>query len=548
MLADCPYDLYWFDKTQGLNWYYQISSTSEVMEIKEIVFEFNVSSSYKVKGKDYYVDTNKTGATTKAVANARKIVDKYAGKSDKEKLALYRDEICNLVSYNHDAVNSSQGIAYGDPWQMIYVFDGNPRTNVVCEGYAKAFQYLCDISNFKDDITCFSVMGNMETIDGFGGPHMWNVVKVNKQNYLVDQYLCDISNFKDDITCFSVMGNMETIDGFGGPHMWNVVKVNKQNYLVDVTNCDEGAIGYPNKLHMVNAKSSAKYHKIHNVNGIKYEYDESEKNLNCGGYLCICKDIQAHSHVSSKWIVSKKATTKVNGYKYKKCIDCDKRLSSKTIPYIKSTYLSASTYTYNGKIKTPSVKVKDAKGNTLEKNIDYTVSYAKGRKYVGKYKVKVTFKGDYRGTKTLYFKINPKSTTLEKNIDYTVSYAKGRKYVGKYKVKVTFKGDYRGTKTLYFKINPKSTTISTLKPYKKSFKAYWKKQTTQIKGYQLRYSTSSKMKNNKTLTINGYKNTSKTVKKLRAKSKYYVQVRVYKKTSSGTYYSSWSKVKSVRTR
>ena len=454
LLADCPYDLYWFDKTQGLNWYYQISSTSEVMEIKEIVFEFNVSSSYKVKGKDYYVDTNKTGATTKAVANARKIVDKYAGKSDKEKLALYRDEICNLVSYNHDAVNSSQGIAYGDPWQMIYVFDGNPRTNVVCEGYAKAFQYLCDISNFKDDITCFSVMGNMETIDGFGGPHMWNVVKVNKQNY-----------------------------------------------LVDVTNCDEGAIGYPNKLHMVNAKSSAKYHKIHNVNGIKYEYDESEKNLNCGGYLCICKDIQAHSHVSSKWIVSKKATTKVNGYKYKKCIDCDKRLSSKTIPYIKSTYLSASTYTYNGKIKTPSVKVKDAKGNTLEKNIDYTVSYAKGRKYVGKYKVKVTFKGDYRGTKTLYFKINPKSTT-----------------------------------------------ISTLKPYKKSFKAYWKKQTTQIKGYQLRYSTSSKMKNNKTLTINGYKNTSKTVKKLRAKSKYYVQVRVYKKTSSGTYYSSWSKVKSVRTR
>lgn len=56
------------------------------------------------------------------------------------------------------------------------------------------------------------------------------------------------------------------------------------------------------------------------------------------------------------------------------------------------------------------------------------------------------------------------------------------------------------------------------------------------------------MKKSKITTVKGYKATSKTVKKLKAKKKYYVQVRTYKKTSSGTLYSSWSKIKKVKTR
>ena len=68
--------------------------------------------------------------------------------------------------------------------------------------------------------------------------------------------------------------------------------------------------------------------------------------------------------------------------------------------------------TYNGKVRTPKVIVKDRTGKTLVKNTDYTVSYAKGRKYVGKYAVKITFKGKYSGTKTLYFTIKPKATSI----------------------------------------------------------------------------------------------------------------------------------------
>ena len=138
--------------------------------------------------------------------------------------------------------------------------------------------------------------------------------------------------------------------------------------------------------------------------------------------------------------------------------------------------------------------------------------------------------------------------------NYTVSYATERKNVGRYKVTVTFKGDkYSGSKYTYFYINPKGTSISKVSGAKKAFTVKWKKQsskmaTSTITGYQIRYSTSSKMTSAKTKTVKGYKYTSKKITKLSAKKKYYVQVRTYKTVSGKTYYSSWSSVKSVKTK
>ena len=52
----------------------------------------------------------------------------------------------------------------------------------------------------------------------------------------------------------------------------------------------------------------------------------------------------------------------------------------------------------------------------------------------------------------------------------------------------------------------------------------------------------------KTVTVKKNTATSKSVKKLKANKKYYVQVRTYAKAGNGTYYSDWSKAKSVKTR
>ncbi len=66
--------------------------------------------------------------------------------------------------------------------------------------------------------------------------------------------------------------------------------------------------------------------------------------------------------------------------------------------------LSKTKYTYNGKARKPSVTVKDGSVK-LTKGTDYNVSYPSGRKKVGSYKVKVTLKGNYKGSGTATFKI-----------------------------------------------------------------------------------------------------------------------------------------------
>ena len=168
--------------------------------------------------------------------------------------------------------------------------------------------------------------------------------------------------------------------------------------------------------------------------------------------------------------------------------------------------LSTTNYTYNGKVKTPSISVTDVKGNTVPSS-NYTVSYLSGRKSVGTYKVTVKFNGDL----------------------------------------------YGGSGSAYFNINPKGTSIYRVSKARKAFTVKWKRQsskmaTYRITGYQIRYSTSSKMIGAKYKTVKGYKYTSKKITKLKAKKKYYVQIRTYKTVSGKNYYSSWSRVKSVTTR
>jgi Cobalamin biosynthesis protein CbiK, Co2+ chelatase len=64
-----------------------------------------------------------------------------------------------------------------------------------------------------------------------------------------------------------------------------------------------------------------------------------------------------------------------------------------------------------------------------------------------------------------------------------------------------------------------------------------------MSGYQIRYSSNSKFKSAKTVTLKSASSVSKMIKNLKSGGKYYFQARSYK-TSNGTkYYSAWSKTK-----
>lgn len=97
-------------------------------------------------------------------------------------------------------------------------------------------------------------------------------------------------------------------------------------------------------------------------------------------------------------------------------------------------------------------------------------------------------------------------------------------------------------------VKPKKTSIKKLSKGKKKFTVTWAK-VSGIKGYQIQYSTDKKFKkNNKSVTVTKQKTTKATVKKLKSKKKYYVRVRTYKTVNGKKIYSSWSKVKSVKTK
>ena len=217
LLADLPYALYWHDKTIGIVYSYTPDNGW-----KDVTFKFKVAAEFR--GSSLF--TTNIPNVPAAVAVAKQVVSANRGKTDYGKLQAYRQYICDQVSYN-SSINKDT--AYGNPWQLLWVFDGDASTNVVCEGYAKAFKYLCDLTEESN-----GWIGSVETLD--------------------------------------VTGTMD-----GGSHMWNVVRINGTNYLADVTNCDQGMVGYSTELFLcgIQTNGSSMYHQDTKTT---YIYDTNTRN------------------------------------------------------------------------------------------------------------------------------------------------------------------------------------------------------------------------------------------------------------------------------
>ena len=80
---------------------------------------------------------------------------------------------------------------------------------------------------------------------------------------------------------------------------------------------------------------------------------------------------------------------------------------------------------------------------------------------------------------------------------------------------------------------------------KKKIKVSWKKDK-KASGYEITYSTKKSFKGKKTIVVKSNKTTSKVVKKLTSKKKYFVKVRSYKQVRKTKTYGAYSKVKTVK--
>ncbi len=202
LLNSSPYDLYWFDKTQkgSASCSYSFSFLSDsnnnlYIRVAKVTTKFLVAEEYRDNNNSYVVSTSFSATVETAHNNAITIVSTNKDLDDYKKLEAYKDAICDLVDYNHAAADNND-TPYGNPWQLIWVFDGNDSTKVVCEGYSKAFQYLCENTDFSsNEIYTVCVSGDVVLRSNTGsvtGPHMWNVVHMEDgKNYLVDVTNCD---------------------------------------------------------------------------------------------------------------------------------------------------------------------------------------------------------------------------------------------------------------------------------------------------------------------------------------------------------------------
>lgn len=173
ILLDCSYEAYWFGRTW--NYGYSCSKQGSIGTINHIIINWKVDPAYAAAAAEFEVDATKAQRAAKAVEYANTIVSACANMNAYKKLVYFKDKICELVEYDHAAADAGHSTD-GNPWQLVYVFDQNSNTNVVCEGYSKAFKYLCDLSG----ITCYTVSGTTN------GGHMWNIVTLDGKNYLVD--------------------------------------------------------------------------------------------------------------------------------------------------------------------------------------------------------------------------------------------------------------------------------------------------------------------------------------------------------------------------
>ncbi len=232
LVEDMPYELYWFDKTSGIYTSVDItySFTSTRMELSGTIRISMAVAPEFAKNDAVTVDTSWGQKAQAAAGKARDIVNASSGLDDLSKLRAYKNAICDLVDYNYSAP-----AYYGNPWQLVWVFDGDPSTKVVCEGYSKAFKYLCDLSSFRGNVTVGTASGLMVTPSGSQN-HMWNIVAMN--------------------------------DGF--------------NYLADITNCDAGHSGYPDLLFLkgyTSGDAASGYQYTTNGGYIRYIYDNQVTNL-----------------------------------------------------------------------------------------------------------------------------------------------------------------------------------------------------------------------------------------------------------------------------
>ena len=484
LMADEPYAFYWYDKTYETGGVcfripgMVINASGSSSDIylpadSDPVLEtsFTVADGYrKESDEDFIADTIKTAATSSAVTNAAEIISSNREASDRDKLIAYKDRICELTSYNSAAVRENW--AYGDPWQMIHVFDGDPSTNVVCEGYSKAFQYLCDNTDFSSDL----------------------------------------------IECNSVTGIMDRDPKLR--HMWNVISMDdKENYIADITNSDLGNIGWRGGLFLSKTMAGGSVNEgySYDLDGdddadITYTYDDGTLKLFSENELIMAlADYNGPHEINGKSAVYEWAEDGSSCIATYECYDIDEMLKSEAA-VVSEIKVPASCEEPG--ITTYTAKFRHSELETQTKDIADIPALGHS------FSAAVT-KAASEGVSGLMTYTCARCGAVRTEVIPAIVYPQ----------------DLSAVKIVKPKAGKKKATIKWKKVSKKNQK--------KIQGIEIQVATDPGFTNIVKTATGSKKKTSKVVKGLEKKTKYYVRIRAYKNAADGKHVSAW-KTKKVK--
>ena len=537
LLLEKPYDLYWFDKAAGV----VMGNDGQ----KSIIFYMSVSKDYRSSsdpGEDikvnlqqpdgslkedtrkYYLTTDKnlTARGARAVTEAKSVVGNtnLTGKNDYERLKAYADYIATNAEYDHDAAGGNNNTSYGDPWQLINVFDRTEGEagKVVCEGYAKAFQYLFDLSvqekKFADNnMQCYLVTGYTPnsadaTVTQKDG-HMWNIVRMkNADGVDYQNYLVDVTNYDSGAKNLFLWGGTGSPDTeysatySEGGSTWNVYYTYKTpegtlDYGVYDPNTDLKLAGAPYTPSEVQPSititgadsigytgSAVTAGEAGDTPTFTYTYVKGNGE---GAPDSVTFDVEwqkkedsgTYTKVEDATLNATTGPTNVGEYKLvvtatvegkeKATAEKEFKITPKELKNVTVTLGTTTEFTYDGTEKTVSVSgvtSTDASGATL--TYDTTDNSTLKATNAGEYTVTVTLKGNYSGTGTGNWTIN-RATPAEENFTITkpgeaIPYDGQEHPVAKPAFKVDSGKTGMGEVTVKYKVNGSDGEATTKAP------------------------------------------------------------------------------------
>lgn len=393
---------------------------------------------------------------------------KAAGAGEMELELLIHDMIIEEVDYAYNAFGNPQTASYAH--SIVGVFDGISSTDVVCEGYAKAFQYLCNYAGLE---SIYAV--GWSTSDGYSGGHAWNMIKINGKWYNIDVTWDDANGTEYDGYIYDYYniptsqfneGNAHDYreDIFGGMYsVPNAVSTEASYYNYFGMSVNEASIATEEAFLNVMKKAigSSELRGDHllrfqcnnttTLAGLKAKVDEEAlckklfESLNSNGVVYALDSVEVWQSYNNLLVSISKTYVEnmCNGYifgnpkeqvviyEWKKREKTDVTGSCQlvwgnadekgTLQIIKGTEIMGSyEYTsiipeiakiadqeYTGRGICPGVSVK-ANGKLLQPNKDYQLEYS-NNKDIGTANLKIKGIGNYRGTSNTSFRIVAKN-------------------------------------------------------------------------------------------------------------------------------------------